>query len=172
MRLSKLDIYNNIDINTMLDKLNEEVVEVHRAAINVDIENLKEELMDVIQCCVGVATISGINLEDCVHDHNKKLIDRGHTLYRTYTSSNFEKITGEMHDLYLIKNKNYGNSFSEQFSEYGMTSVCIRLDDKIRRLKTLNGDSSNSHDESMRDTLIDTANYAVMAVMELDKGGK
>nr|DAE54212.1 MAG TPA: Nucleotide modification associated domain 1 [Caudoviricetes sp.] len=94
---------------------------------------------------------------------------------------NFEQITKEMHELYLIKNKNYGNSFSKQFEEYGLTSVCIRLEDKLNRLKSLNRqlqDSNNgiadvnTDDESIKDTLIDLANYSVLAIMELNKGDK
>lgn len=89
----------------------------------------------------------------------------------------FQVITNEMHELYLIKNKNYGNSFSEQFKEYGLTSVCIRLEDKLRRLKSLNkqlqdyqsGISDiNTQDESIKDTLIDLANYSVLAILELE----
>lgn len=91
----------------------------------------------------------------------------------------FEDITKKMHELYLIKNKNYGNSFSKQFEEYGLTSVCIRLEDKLNRLKSLNKqlqDSQNGitdvnmDDESIKDTLIDLANYSVLAIMELNKG--
>ena len=78
-----------------------------------------------------------------------------------------------MKNIYEIKNKNYGNSFSEQFKEYGLTSVCIRLDDKIRRLKSLNkqmiSGNVNVDDESVRDTLVDLANYAILTVIELDK---
>ncbi len=85
----------------------------------------------------------------------------------------FISITGEMKDIYEIKNKNYGSSFSEQFKEYGLTSVCIRLDDKIRRLKSLNKQlqqgSVNVDDESVRDTLLDLANYSILAVIELDR---
>lgn len=85
----------------------------------------------------------------------------------------FESIISEMKDIYEIKNKNYGNSFSEQFKEYGLTSVCIRLDDKIRRLKSLNkqflAGCANVDDESVRDTLVDLANYAILAVIELDR---
>ena len=85
----------------------------------------------------------------------------------------FESITKEMKDIYEIKNKNYGNSFSEQFKEYGLTSVCIRLDDKIRRLKSLNKQMISGNvdvdDESVRDTLVDLANYAILTVIELDK---
>ena len=84
----------------------------------------------------------------------------------------FEKITKEMHDLYLIKNKNYGDSFSKQFKEYGLTSVCIRLEDKLNRLKSLNkqGIKANVDDESIKDTLIDLANYSILAIMEMKEG--
>lgn len=84
----------------------------------------------------------------------------------------FEKITKEMHDLYLIKNKNYGDSFSKQFKEYGLTSVCIRLEDKLNRLKSLNkqGVKANIDDESIKDTLIDLANYSILAIMEMKEG--
>ena len=83
----------------------------------------------------------------------------------------FKSITDEMARLFEIKNKNYGNSFSKQFEEYGLTSVCIRLEDKLNRLKSLNrqGDNANIDDESLRDTLIDLANYSVLSIMEIDK---
>lgn len=83
----------------------------------------------------------------------------------------FVSITGEMKDIYELKNKNYGNSFSKQFEEYGLTSVCIRLEDKLNRLKSLNkqGKDANVGNESIKDTLIDTAVYAVLAILEIDK---
>ena len=91
----------------------------------------------------------------------------------------FKVITNEMLDLYEIKNKNYGDSFSKQFQEYGLTSVCIRLEDKLNRLKSLNKQileakngitDVNVDDESIKDTLIDLANYSVLAIMEVSKG--
>lgn len=85
----------------------------------------------------------------------------------------FVNITSEMKSIYEIKNKNYGSSFSEQFREYGLTSVCIRLDDKIRRLKSINkqlqNGTVNMDDESIRDTLLDLANYSILSIIELDK---
>ena len=91
----------------------------------------------------------------------------------------FKVITNEMLDLYEIKNKNYGDSFSKQFQEYGLTSVCIRREDKLNRLKSLNKQISEAKngivdidvdDESIKDTLIDLANYSVLAIMEISKG--
>ena len=94
-------------------------------------------------------------------------------------TSPFKEITNEMFNLYETKNKNYGDSFSKQFQEYGLTSVCIRLEDKLNRLKSLNKQISeakngivdiNVDDESIKDTLIDLANYSVLAIMEISKG--
>ena len=48
--------------------------------------------------------------------------------------------------------------------------VRIRLSDKLNRVKALTkGDSQQVQDESLRDTLLDLANYAILAVMEMDR---
>lgn len=75
----------------------------------------------------------------------------------------------EANKLYAKKNKDYGNSFSKSFEEYGLTMPCIRLEDKLNRLKSLiKSGRQEVNDESIRDTLIDLANYAVMTIVELD----
>ncbi|WP_425203766.1 nucleotide modification associated domain-containing protein [Priestia megaterium] len=80
-----------------------------------------------------------------------------------------KNIINEIHDTYLRKNADYGNSFGDQYSEYGLLSALIRLDDKMRRLKQLTKQEAQVKDESIRDTVLDLANYAIMTVMELDK---
>lgn len=48
--------------------------------------------------------------------------------------------------------------------------VRIRLSDKLARVKALTrGDSQQVQDESLRDTLLDLANYAILAVMEMGR---
>lgn len=81
----------------------------------------------------------------------------------------FNKITDELAKLYEEKNRRYGNSFSKQVDEYGMLVAVIRLSDKMERLKSLVKNPKDCGDETMRDTLVDLANYAIMSVMELDK---
>ena len=45
----------------------------------------------------------------------------------------------------------------------------IRLGDKFSRFKTLSrGADQKVNDESIRDTLIDLANYAIMTVLEME----
>ena len=48
--------------------------------------------------------------------------------------------------------------------------ACIRLSDKLERLKRLTKAEAEVKDESIRDTLIDLANYAIMTIMEVDNG--
>ena len=78
-----------------------------------------------------------------------------------------------LNDLYARKNADYGDSFHLTFLEEGWAMPRIRLSDKLNRFKMLSrsGDS-RVKDESLRDTLIDLANYAIMSVMELDRLAK
>ena len=81
----------------------------------------------------------------------------------------FLRITNQMHDIYIKKNHDYGNSFDKSMDEFGMTSAVIRMNDKLERLKTLSRKESMVKDESVKDTLLDLANYAIMTVMYLKK---
>ena len=84
---------------------------------------------------------------------------------------NFKKVTKEMESLYEKKNKDYGNSFDKSLDEDGLLVLKIRLGDKINRFsKLINTPEEDRQvkDESIRDTLIDLANYAAMGVKWLD----
>lgn len=79
------------------------------------------------------------------------------------------RICEEINKLYERKNHDYGDSFHQTFSEEGMAMARIRLGDKLRRFKTLSrGGEQKVNDESIRDTLIDLANYAIMTVLEME----
>ena len=82
-----------------------------------------------------------------------------------------DAVCKELNQLYKQKNQDYGDSFHETFLEEGMAMARIRLTDKLNRFKKLTRHDSvrNVADESVRDTLIDLANYAIMTVMELDR---
>ena len=78
-------------------------------------------------------------------------------------------ICKEINALYAMKNHDYGDSFHQTFVEEGMAMARIRLGDKFSRFKTLSRSGEQKvNDESIRDTLIDLANYAIMTVLELD----
>ena len=57
--------------------------------------------------------------------------------------------------LYERKNHDYGDSFHATLS----------------RLDCSDSDQQRVTDESMRDTLLDLANYAIMTVLEMDEAG-
>jgi hypothetical protein len=80
-----------------------------------------------------------------------------------------KSICNELNALYARKNADYGDSFHKTFLEEGMAMARIRLSDKLERFKRLTkSNEQHVQDESVRDTLIDLANYAIMTVMELD----
>ena len=82
----------------------------------------------------------------------------------------FKDITEEINALSEQKNHDYGNSFSETFRKLGIISATTRMLDKMNRIVSLvTKDQQKVNDESLRDTLIDIANYAVMTIMEIDK---
>lgn len=72
-------------------------------------------------------------------------------------------------DIYIAKNADYGDSFSETFRKLGLISAVTRISDKTSRLQTLSCQAAMVKGESIRDTLLDLANYAIMTVMELDE---
>lgn len=81
----------------------------------------------------------------------------------------FKKLTAKMADLYEEKNRNYGNSFDKSLDEDGLLVSKIRLGDKFNRFSSLLKQQSNgTSDESIKDTLIDLANYAIMSIMWME----
>ena len=78
----------------------------------------------------------------------------------------------ELNELYARKNHDYGDSFHTSYQKWGLPMAAIRLGDKFQRFETLIRTEQRVQDESIRDTLIDLANYALMTVMELDRDGE
>lgn len=80
-----------------------------------------------------------------------------------------KKICEDLHTLYVKKNNDYGDSFHLTYIEEGMAMPRIRLGDKFNRFKTLSRNTTQEvKDESIRDTLIDLANYAIMTILEME----
>lgn len=77
------------------------------------------------------------------------------------------QICSELTALYERKNHDYGDSFAKSYEKYGMVMPCMRLEDKLNRMTqiVLNGDQQVS-DESLEDTIVDLANYAIMTLVE------
>lgn len=76
----------------------------------------------------------------------------------------------ELNKIYTKKNHDYGDSFHTTYIEEGMAMPRIRLSDKLNRFKNLTQNKEiHVGSESIRDTLMDLANYALMTVLEIDK---
>lgn len=87
--------------------------------------------------------------------------------------SRHKAICDGIHDLYERKNHDYGDSFGQSFRDHGILAGVIRIEDKFNRLKTLAGGAEQKvQDESIRDTLRDMANYAIMTLLEMETGNQ
>jgi len=76
-----------------------------------------------------------------------------------------------LHKTYCDKNSDYGDSFTKVRQKYNdrFPVILIRLADKFNRLEALllNG-NQKIKDESIKDTLLDIANYCAMEVMDME----
>lgn len=80
----------------------------------------------------------------------------------------FNDLSAYISALYSRKSHDYGDSFGNQWKEFGILSAVIRMSDKLNRVKTLMREERQVNDESMKDTLLDLASYAIMSVIELE----
>lgn len=81
----------------------------------------------------------------------------------------YKQIIKELQDTYERKNHDYGDSFAILLNRFGLQSTVIRLWDKLLRVETLCEKEGRIKDESIEDTLLDLANYAIMTVAERRK---
>jgi hypothetical protein len=71
--------------------------------------------------------------------------------------------------IYKSKNTAYGDAFGKTFDELGIISAVTRMYDKFNRIKALVTGEENKTDESIKDTLMDLANYCILTLIEIDK---
>ena len=73
---------------------------------------------------------------------------------------------GKLNATYAAKNHDYGDSFAKVRAVVP-NAILVRLHDKLNRLTTLmSGENAMVKDESIDDTLLDLANYALMELVE------
>ena len=89
-------------------------------------------------------------------------------------SGEFKKIQDEMYEMFARKHMDYGlNNIAlggdlknESDKKFSLTGLCIRLTDKISRLKNLLSNGKNYvKGEGMEDTFIDIANYGIIGML-------
>ena len=81
-----------------------------------------------------------------------------------------EEICKRLNEVYMQKNRAYGDSFSETYRKLGVISAVTRMTDKMNRIQNLSVNKNiDKGDESLIDSCLDLANYAIMTVMEIEK---
>ena len=74
-----------------------------------------------------------------------------------------------IYNLYRTKNNDYGNSVTDTYKKFGLDAFLVRMYDKLNRAYTLTRTKSMVESEKIDDTLLDLANYALLAVIELSE---
>lgn len=80
----------------------------------------------------------------------------------------FKELADKMYETYIRKNHDYGNSFDKSLDRFGLVASVVRIGDKMNRVESLVQKKAMVQDESIKDTLLDMANYAIMTVMWMD----
>lgn len=82
-----------------------------------------------------------------------------------------EIITTKLVETLKSKNADYGNNVDKNIDEWGLSSLAIRLDDKLSRFKNLIKESKTRQvsDEAIEDTLFDLAGYAILGYRKMQE---
>ena len=89
-------------------------------------------------------------------------------------SEEYKRISEEMYEMFARKHMDYGlnnialggNLTNPEDKKFSLTGLCIRLTDKISRLKNLLINGKNYvKGEGMEDTFIDIANYGIIGLL-------
>lgn len=91
-------------------------------------------------------------------------------MLQSLVEANIESRCEKIKCTLIEKNKMYGDSFFKTLEEYGDSLICVRLEDKLNRLKQiiLKGISDKKSDERLVDTLTDIAGYSILSLVYLE----
>lgn len=84
----------------------------------------------------------------------------------------YQQIINKLYKTYVDKNHDYGNSFDDTCDEFGLIAPVIRINDKIKRCKSILKNNNFKVNESLEDTISDLANYCIMTLMWMKKNSK
>jgi hypothetical protein len=80
----------------------------------------------------------------------------------------FKDLANTIAETYERKNADYGNSFEKSLDKFGLVAAAVRIGDKINRFENLIDKENLVKDESISDTLLDLATYALMTAMYIE----
>jgi hypothetical protein len=75
----------------------------------------------------------------------------------------------EAEQLLIKKHKDYGPKNISQSPGGPINGLRVRMHDKLARINHLYDNGADPQNESLRDSFIDLANYAIIALLVLDK---
>lgn len=81
----------------------------------------------------------------------------------------FRQKVEKLAEVYVAKNRDYGDSFTRSLDKYGILASLVRMGDKMNRIDSLYDKPTTEVDESLVDSLEDLANYAIMTAIWLEK---
>lgn len=80
-----------------------------------------------------------------------------------------EEITENLADTLVRKNHDYGDSFHKQYCKHGLIVSLLRLEEKLDRLESITNSKNILVDETIDDTLLDIAGYAILTLVTREK---
>ena len=130
-------------------------------------ERTNDRLENIIDQIEDVSNSLSLEEAEILYNIIQELNDMRHIFGSE--SGEFRDITNSMIQTYQAKNQDYGNSFEKSLYKFGLVASIIRLSDKMNRIESLSQKKARVKDESIEDTLLDLANYAIMTVIWLCK---
>lgn len=132
------------------------------------------ELERIIAECIENSGLDGLGKEDnniagmltsLFIELRDRLVEKSVcSVPKTRELLSYEEVMQKLHDVYVRKNSDYGDSFSKSLNKYGEVAAMVRIEDKKNRLDSLFGKENDRMvvNESLDDTIEDIANYFIM----------
>ena len=111
--------------------------------------------------------ISGDN-DEWYRDETDIIKEHKELTKEDYFRFDLYNVQDELADILLTKHEDYGPRNISDAPGGALNGIRVRMYDKIARLNNLIDNNKEPKHESIRDTLIDIANYATIAIMVID----
>ena len=79
-----------------------------------------------------------------------------------------EKYYGQLHRVLVSKQKDYGPGNIANAPGGPLNGLRVRIYDKVSRINNLTENDAKPENESLKDSFLDLANYAIIALLVLD----
>lgn len=131
--------------------------------VNIDeyIKNIEKNQKNIINNINKNKNKIELTNEDKIFGELFKLSMYSLNILQIIVKKDVENIINENMELFIKKNKDYGDSFKD----FELIGILVRLNDKINRIKTINNTKSINIDEKMEETINDLYNYCVIGLM-------